>query len=77
MWAQYQMQQFPVQQFPGQMAAPAIHPGVDTVMATPMGQTIVQPMETPLNTNWQCAQYLPTATSTPQDFTREQRKKRR
>eukprot|EP00975_Prorocentrum_lima_P000792 162723-Prorocentrum_lima.AAC.1 len=60
------MQQFPVQQFPVQMTAPAIQPGVVTVMAAPMDQTTVQPMETLLNKNWQYTQYLPAATSTPQ-----------
>eukprot|EP00975_Prorocentrum_lima_P046273 9679565-Prorocentrum_lima.AAC.1 len=63
------MQQCPAQQFPVQMTAPAIQPGVVTVMAAPMGQTTVQPMETPLSTNWQYTQYLPAATSMPQAFT--------
>eukprot|EP00975_Prorocentrum_lima_P069487 12926654-Prorocentrum_lima.AAC.1 len=50
------------------MTASPMQPGVVAVMATPMCQT-VQPMETPMNTNWEYGQYMPSATTTPQVFT--------
>eukprot|EP00975_Prorocentrum_lima_P035317 7417791-Prorocentrum_lima.AAC.1 len=65
------------------MAAPMMQPGVVTLLAAPMGQTAVAPMdasmgqttvqrmETPLNTSWEYAQYaqLPLPTTVPQALT--------
>eukprot|EP00975_Prorocentrum_lima_P068533 12921244-Prorocentrum_lima.AAC.1 len=50
------------------LAAPAGQTAV-LRMSTAMGQTTVQPMETPLNIGWEFSQYAMPAATTPQSFT--------